>query len=129
MNVMKRAWEIARNGVKQFGGMVKEYFAVALKMAWAEVKNEVKRPIEVVKEKLEKEFAKPRLGSNLIGLSVNVWEKYGKARIYVNGDGVIGYFDFNQDGKVNAWYFDCGYDYATKGQLNAIGELIQTGEF
>lgn len=37
--IMKRAWEIARQGVKKFGGKVKEYFAEALKMAWDEFKN------------------------------------------------------------------------------------------
>lgn len=35
-NIMKRAWEIARNGQKKYGGKVSEYFAEALKMAWAE---------------------------------------------------------------------------------------------
>lgn len=39
MNVMKKAWAIARKGQKQFGGKVKEYFAQALKMAWSIVKN------------------------------------------------------------------------------------------
>lgn len=38
MNVMKRAWEIAREGQNRFGGKVSEYFAVSLKMAWAEAK-------------------------------------------------------------------------------------------
>lgn len=37
-NVMKKAWEIAREGQKKFGGKVKEYFAEALKMAWSIVK-------------------------------------------------------------------------------------------
>lgn len=36
MNVMKRAWEIAKEGQKKFGGKIKEYFAEALKLAWAE---------------------------------------------------------------------------------------------
>jgi hypothetical protein len=36
--VMVRAWEIAREGVQKFGGKVKEYFAVALKLAWKEFK-------------------------------------------------------------------------------------------
>lgn len=39
MNVMKRAWEIAREGQEKFGGKVSEYFAIALKMAWAETKT------------------------------------------------------------------------------------------
>lgn len=41
--VMVKAWEIAKKGQKKFGGKVKEYFAIALKMAWALVKKQVKR--------------------------------------------------------------------------------------
>lgn len=37
--VMLKAWEIAREGVKKFGGKVKEYFAEALRMAWRIVKK------------------------------------------------------------------------------------------
>ncbi|MBO2943599.1 hypothetical protein JJQ72_06355 [Paenibacillus sp. F411] len=37
-NVMVRAWEIAKAAVVKFGGKVKEFFARALAMAWAEVK-------------------------------------------------------------------------------------------
>lgn len=40
MNLMAKAWEIARKGQNQFGGNVKEYFAQALKMAWSIVKGE-----------------------------------------------------------------------------------------
>jgi hypothetical protein len=32
---MKSAWEIAYEGVKKFGGQVKEYFADALRIAWS----------------------------------------------------------------------------------------------
>lgn len=39
--VMIKAWEIAKEGVKKFGGKVKEYFAEALKLAWTIVKNEI----------------------------------------------------------------------------------------
>lgn len=45
-NVMTMAWEIARKGVAQFGGKVKEYFAEALKMAWVQVK-EVATTVEI----------------------------------------------------------------------------------
>lgn len=38
---MVRAWEIAREGVKKFGGKVREYFAQALAMAWQEIKKGV----------------------------------------------------------------------------------------
>ncbi|MBO0961430.1 hypothetical protein J1P26_17125 [Neobacillus sp. MM2021_6] len=43
MNVMKKAWEIAREGQKKFGGKVKEYFSQALKMAWSIVKNAMEK--------------------------------------------------------------------------------------
>ncbi|HEY4624339.1 MAG TPA: hypothetical protein VIH12_10780 [Solibacillus sp.] len=39
MNVMKKAWEIAKQGQEKFGGKVKEYFAASLKMAWALIKK------------------------------------------------------------------------------------------
>ncbi|KYD04164.1 hypothetical protein B4102_3313 [Heyndrickxia sporothermodurans] len=38
-NVMTRAWEIAKAGVKKFGGTAKMYFKEALIIAWKEVKN------------------------------------------------------------------------------------------
>lgn len=38
-NVMSKAWGIAKEGQKKFGGKVKEYFAQALKIAWGIVKN------------------------------------------------------------------------------------------
>lgn len=48
-NVMTKAWEIAKEGQKNFGGKVKEYFAEALRMAWAEYKqaNAPKTEIEL----------------------------------------------------------------------------------
>jgi hypothetical protein len=42
-NVMVRAWEIAKKGAAKFGGKVKDYFAQALRMAWAEIKKGVKK--------------------------------------------------------------------------------------
>lgn len=36
--VMVKAWEIAKGAVIKFGGKVREYFAQALAMAWAEYK-------------------------------------------------------------------------------------------
>lgn len=45
-NVMTKAWGIAKQGQAKFGGKVKEYFAAALKMAWALVKK-VSNTIEI----------------------------------------------------------------------------------
>jgi len=49
MNVMKKAWEIARKGQQKFGGKVKEYLAQALKMAWIIVKSGMKY-VQITKE-------------------------------------------------------------------------------
>ena len=55
-NVMTKAWEIAREGAAKFGGKASEYFAKALKMAWAIIKKGVdmmdhkEKFIELVKE-------------------------------------------------------------------------------
>lgn len=37
--LMKNAWEIAKEASKKFGGKVIEYIAGAMKMAWAAIKN------------------------------------------------------------------------------------------
>lgn len=47
--IMSKAWEIAREGQKAFGGKVSEYFAEALKMAWAQAKNTI--DIEALEKK------------------------------------------------------------------------------
>ena len=38
--VMVRAWEIAREGQRKFGGKVSEYLSESLKIAWAEQEEE-----------------------------------------------------------------------------------------
>lgn len=47
--IMNKAWEIAREGQKAFGGKVSEYFAEALKMAWAQAKSTIN--IEALEKK------------------------------------------------------------------------------
>lgn len=37
--IMKRAWEIAREAAVKFGGSVKSYVSEAMKMAWAMIKR------------------------------------------------------------------------------------------
>lgn len=76
-NIMKRAWEIAREGFIKFGGKVKEYFAEALKLAWAEAKQPAVKEVTVqdLNKALEEMYG---------GYSANVWKKYGHERIYVN---------------------------------------------
>lgn len=47
--IMSNAWKIAKEGQKAFGGKVSEYFAEALKMAWAQAKNSI--DIEALEKK------------------------------------------------------------------------------
>ncbi len=54
-NIMTRAWEIAREAVKNFGGKIKEFFGGALKMAWEESKEEKMAIKEWFVEKLQNE--------------------------------------------------------------------------
>lgn len=37
--IMNRAWAIAKKAVEKFGGKSKEYFSIALSLAWKEVKE------------------------------------------------------------------------------------------
>ena len=123
--VMVKAVEMAK---KMEGDWIAR-MALALKAAWAIVRKDVKRPIEILKDKLEESFSKPTLGTDLSHLTFNIWEKYGKSRIYVNAATVNGYFDFDQDGNIQKWYFDCGYNFDVRNELNATAELIKMGEF
>lgn len=43
--VMTKAWQIARKGFSKFGGKIKDYFAEALRMAWAIVLKGMKSKI------------------------------------------------------------------------------------
>lgn len=90
-NVMTRAWEIARSGQKKFGGTAKEYFAEALRMAWAEVKMQGKKTMGEIAQLIQE-----KLGSSA---KVSAWEKYGKRRIYVNKGfkQQVAMLEFNQE--------------------------------
>lgn len=68
--VMTRAWEIAREAVKNFGGKAVQYIAEALKMAWAEVK-EVRYTVE-----------------DLVAMGAKRWQKAGYDRLYLNEAGI-----------------------------------------
>lgn len=81
-NVMAKAWEIAREGVRKFGGKVKQYFAVALKMAWDEVKEATKSVEEKALEAFDK-IAR-RWSNRDAEQKITIWEKGAHKRIYLN---------------------------------------------
>lgn len=74
--IMDRAWEIAREGQRSFGGKVIEYLSDSLKMAWKEAK-EGKKIVSLSKIVAD---------LNDVGVSrwtAKEWKNYGKHRIYV----------------------------------------------
>lgn len=115
MNVMTRAWEIARFGQKRFGGSVKEYFAQALVIAWAQAKApaavEWELPADTRKSrtwmaritgthpvyKLDRKFINPdgedKYGDKLFDLKPGYYEaNNGKRRYFIqvaNGEATI----------------------------------------
>lgn len=81
--VMIRAWEIAKAGAKKFGGSVKSYFAVALKMAWAEAKEVV--TIESVKQEIHNAYGQG-YAHREVTVSFKEWKKDDENlhRLYIN---------------------------------------------
>lgn len=73
MTVMKRAWEIAKAAVKNFGGKAREYMSEALKMAWAEFKK-----VAIIDRIAELE-----------AVGFKRWTKNGMDRLYINA-GALG---------------------------------------
>jgi hypothetical protein len=98
-NVMTRAWEIAREGQKRFGGNVKEYFAQALRLAWAEVKAPKKVEVELkgstkrVKTWLAEIVGKhPQYVFDRDFLEPDDFDKWGDKLFYLN-DGLYELYD------------------------------------
>lgn len=86
--IMKNAWEIAREGQKAFGGKVREYFAQALKMAWAQAKSTIN--IEALEKK-----------------GFNRWTKGEMDRLYFNLEkaGALE-LDYYKSGNLRSAYLD-----------------------
>nr|DAL24383.1 MAG TPA_asm: hypothetical protein [Caudoviricetes sp.] len=68
MNIMKRAWEIARAAENESGYRAVEFIAEALRMAWAEAK----------------EMTDDEKIAALEAKGFKRWTKYGKDRLYIN---------------------------------------------
>lgn len=79
-NIMVNAWRIAREGQKAFGGKVSEYFAEALKMAWAQAEN---------------------------GIDIDALEKKGFSR-WTKGDMDRLYFNIQKSGHMEVDHYKTG---------------------
>ena len=68
--VMMRAWEIAKQAAKKFGGRAIEYIALALREAWKEIDNMIMDITDRIEELEAKGFKR--------------WQKNGMDRMYIN---------------------------------------------
>lgn len=68
--VMKKAWEIAKEAAKRFGGRAIEYIALALREAWKGIKTMAKDITERIEE--------------LEAMGFKRWQKNGMDRMYIN---------------------------------------------
>lgn len=68
--IMKKAWEIAKNAARKFGGRAFEYIAEALKEAWKEIRNMAMDITDRIEELEAKGFKR--------------WQKNGMDRMYIN---------------------------------------------
>jgi hypothetical protein len=85
MNVMKRAWEIAREAEKESGYKAVEFIAEALRMAWKEAKETTDE------EKIAALEAK----------GFKRWTKYEKDRMYINAKTLLNLdIDYRKSGTI-----------------------------
>lgn len=73
--IMKKAWQIAKDGQKIYGGSVKSYFSEALKIAWSEHRKAAIPSLEWRVEHTEHDTP------------VKIWKKHNRCRVYVNRNG------------------------------------------
>lgn len=118
---MTKAWEIAKKGAAKFGGKVKEYFAEALKMAWAIAKTQT--------GKIEIELSGgSRKHKSWVAQIVGTDAKYGLKRDFLNG--------YNKDNSMLYFELEEGavYDINDASGLRRYkkvvnGELVELGDY
>lgn len=107
--IMKRAWELVKNS-----GMT---ISSGLKKAWKEAKemsSKIKFEATAKVAKILNGESSPCVGTEYDSdsnyFTFNLWEKYGKRRIYINDykRRSVGYIDLNNDN-----YLETEYSYGT----------------
>lgn len=135
MNVMKRAWEIARAAENESGYRAVEFIAEALRMAWAEVKAEMtgekiyKEAMEYAQKKekeCERKVAKRTIDAE--GKPVDVYT--GEARKALKKEwGVWAVIIEQLNAKVSYKNYDWNYDWFTENEQwvtpDALDDIIR----
>ena len=106
--IMKRAWEIAKEAARKFGGRACEYIALAMKEAWKEIRTMKKDITERIDE--------------LTGLGFNRWQKNGMDRMYINA-GTLGLIcTYYKSGNIS------GAEFAGERVSNSEGYRLKTAK-
>ena len=98
--VMVRAWSLAKEAVKKFGGRAVDFFRSALTIAWSEIKNgvfvEVRTDraaqlakslnvtLKIAERLVEVEKAFQEYWAEEEELEFKIWNNYGKSRAYIS---------------------------------------------
>lgn len=93
--VMKRAWEIVKKAIENFGGKAAQYISEALRMAWKEIKMEGKKVIDRIEE--------------LEAMGFKRWTKGGMDRLYINASALGLNCSYYKTGNISNAWFD-GYE-------------------
>ncbi|WP_158694739.1 hypothetical protein [Staphylococcus chromogenes] len=88
--IFKNAWAIARNGQKLFGGKVKEYFAEALRIVYAQMKEVEESEIEIPEWIIEKNVG----NVFVVQKSVLHVERETEKALKIKASGKFGEFSF-----------------------------------
>ncbi|QDX01133.1 hypothetical protein DWB90_09060 [Staphylococcus chromogenes] len=88
--IFKKAWTIAKNGQKLFGGKVKEYFAEALRIVYVQINKVEESVIEIPEWIIEKNVGNVMVVEKSV-LSV---KRETEKAILVQANGKFGRFEF-----------------------------------
>lgn len=89
--VMKRAWEIAKQAAARFGGRAIAYIALALRDAWEEIRNMSSDITERIEELEAKGFRR--------------WQKNGMDRMYIDASKLGLECEYCKSGNINGATF------------------------
>ena len=105
--IMKRAWEIIKEAIKNFGGKCREYLSEALRIAWAE-KKEGNKMVDIYDyEKME-------------SLGFKRWTKNGKDRFYINTEYLGLKLEYYKSGNIQSAWLD-GYSISNCQARRLLG--------
>ena len=91
--IFVKAWELARKGQRQFGGKVKQYFAMSLRIIYSNLKKE---KIEIIKKENFNSREVYIFIQNTNNPNFNIERDFGIADVTIKKNGIV-YFGYEKD--------------------------------